>query len=86
MKSITYTVTDTAVKIVTAAANDTRQIYVSPSGNDLHIGGSDVTTANGLKVQNNTTIALEIPPLEELWAVVASGSHTVTVLRPSDHT
>ena len=80
MISATTTVTATRAKIVSKAINETRSVHVTPAGNDCYLGGDDVTTANGLKVQNNTTVIIEIPPNEELWAVVASGTHTVTTL------
>lgn len=80
MISTNTTVTSTAVKIVSKAINETRQVHVYPSGNDLFIGGSDVTTANGFKVQNNTSVIVVVPPNEELWAVVSSGSHSVMTL------
>lgn len=68
------------MKIVSKAINETRSVHVTPVGNDCYLGGDDVTTANGLKVQNNTTVIIQIPPNEELWAVVASGTHTVSTL------
>jgi len=46
----------------------------------MFIGGADVTTANGLVISNNTNFSIEIPPNEELWCVVGSGTHTVTIL------
>ena len=80
MISTNTVVTSTAVKIVSKAINATRQVHVYPSGNDCFIGGSDVTTANGFKIQNNTTITVVVPPNEELWAVVLSGTHNVMTL------
>lgn len=80
MISITTTVTSTRVKIVSAAINEPRTIVVRPIGNDLYIGGADVTTGNGLLISNNTNFTIQIPQGEELWAVVSSGTHSVTVL------
>jgi len=80
MISTTTTVTATAVKIVSKAVNETRTVVIRPGGNDMYIGGADVTTANGLVISNNTNFTIEIPPNEELWCVVGSGSHTVTIL------
>ena len=80
MISTNTTVTSTRVKIVAKAINETREVHVYPSGNDCFVGGSDVTTANGFKIQNNTTITVVVPPNTELWAVVASGTHTVMTL------
>lgn len=80
MISLNTVVTSTAVKIVSKAINETRQVHVNPTGNDCFVGGSDVTTANGFKIQNNTTITVVVPPNEELWAVVSSGVHNVMTL------
>ncbi len=35
---------------------------------------------NGLVISNNTNFTIQIPQGEELWAVVSSGTHSVTVL------
>lgn len=80
MISTNTVVTTTAIKIVSKAINETREVHVYPSGNDCFVGGSDVTTANGFKIQNNTTITVVVPPNEELWAVVSSGTHNVMTL------
>ena len=70
----------TAAKIVSKAVNEHRTIIVRPDGNDIYIGGDDVTTTNGLKIDNNTNFTIEIPPNEELWAVTSSGTHAAIVL------
>ena len=80
MISTTTSVSTTAVKIVSKAVNETRTVVIRPGGNDMYIGGADVTTANGLVISNNTNFTIEIPQGEELWAVVSSGTHSVTVL------
>lgn len=80
MISTRTTVTTTAAKIVSKAINEPRTIVVRPDGNDIYIGGSDVTTTNGLKIDNNTNFTIEIPPNEELWAVTVSGIHAAIVL------
>jgi len=80
MISTTTTLTTTRVKVVSKAINNTRQIIVRPVGNDVYVGGSDVDTGNGLLISNNTNFTIVIPPDEELWAVVPSGTHSITVL------
>lgn len=80
MISTRTTVSTTAVKIVSAAINEPRTIVVRPDGNDIHVGGAGVTTTSGLKIDNNTNFTIQIPPNEELWAVVGSGTHGVWVL------
>ena len=80
MISTRTTVSTTAVKIVSKAVNEHRTIIVQPDGNDVHLGGSNVTTTSGIKVDNNTNFTIEIPPNEELWAIVGSGTHAIWVL------
>jgi hypothetical protein len=74
------TVGTTAVKIISAAINEPRIILLRADGNDLYIGGSTVTSANGFKVDNNTSITINIPQGEELYAITASGTHAAVVL------
>jgi len=80
MISTTTTVSTTRVKIVSAAINEPRTVIVQPVGNNVYLGGADVTTGNGLEISNNTNFTIQIPQGEELWAVVSSGTHSVTVL------
>ena len=80
MISTVFTVTTTRVKIVAAAINEPRTVTLRPSGNDVFIGGDDVTDANGLTIPNNSTISIPVPQGEELWAVVSTGSHSIAVL------
>lgn len=80
MISTRTTVTVTRAKIVSKAVNEPRTIVVRPDGNDIYIGGDDVTTTNGLKIDNNTNFTIQIPPNEELWAVTVSGTHAAIVL------
>ena len=80
MISVTTTVTTTRVKIVSKTVNNTRNVIVRPVGNDLYIGVDDVTTANGLQITKDTNFTIIIPPGDELWAVVPTGTHSVTTL------
>ena len=80
MISTTTNVTTTRVKIVSAAINEPRTVVVRPNSSDVYIGGADVTTANGLQITNNINFTIQIPQGEELWAVVSSGTHSVTML------
>jgi|APFre7841882793_1041355.scaffolds.fasta_scaffold10370_4 hypothetical protein len=80
MISTNTAVNQTAVKIVSKAINETRQVHITPDGNDAYLGGANVTTANGLKIQNNTTVIITIPPNEELWVVMGTGTHNVMTL------
>ena len=80
MISTTSNKTTTRAKVISAAVNETRTVNVQSSGNDCYVGGSDVTTSNGFKIANNTSVIIIIPPNEELWAVVATGTHSLSTL------
>lgn len=47
----------------------------------LFIGNSDVSVNNGLKVDGNTTIDLDIPPNQHLFMVSSTGDHQVSWLK-----
>ena len=81
MKQTVYAVTTTAVK-VRAANAEQATIYLRPSANDVFVGGSDVTSTNGLKLTNAATQAMVIPNQEELWAIVSTGTHDLVVVEP----
>lgn len=81
MKQTVYAVTSTPVK-VRAANAEQATIYLRPAGNDTFVGGSDVTVSTGLKLTNAATQEMVIPNQEELWAVVATGTHNLVVIEP----
>jgi len=80
MISIVTSVTDTRIKIVSKAINETRTVSIYSSSHDVYIGGADVTSANGLPLRQHETITVIIPPNEELWAITSSGTHTIATL------
>jgi hypothetical protein len=83
MISSLATVTTTASAIVTKTANATRTIVLQPDASDINIGGSDVTTSNGLTITKGTQFTFVLPPQQDLYAVVNTVIHTVRIFRPS---
>ena len=86
MKSSQTALSTTATKIV-AAEPLTRIICVHVlTAATYYIGGDNtVTTSNGLKLDNAAgPFTITIPQNEELWAIVASGTPTVSVLVQGD--
>lgn len=85
MKSMSYSVSTTAVKIV-AKDNINREIYVHAIGAGVvYLGGADVTAAAGLLTEKNAVpFAMHLPANEELWAITASGTEEVRVMTPSE--
>lgn len=47
----------------------------------VYIGGSAVTTTNGLALQKEQTIQFEIAPLEQLYVISGKTGHNVSFLR-----
>ena len=77
--STQVTITSTASVIV--SANSYRNIYLhNLGGGAIYIGGSNVTTSNGYKLDNNDKLSLIIGDVEALYGVAASGTHTLAVL------
>jgi hypothetical protein len=81
MKSIAVTVTSSPTLVV-AADNFPRSCYLHSSSGSLYIGGSDVTSANGLHMSNGETLEIFVPTSETIYAVSSSSSHTMRVLTP----
>jgi len=86
MKSSQTALSSTATKIV-AAEPLTRQVCVHVlTAVTYYIGGDNtVTTSNGFKLDNAAgPYTFTVPQNEELWAIVASGTPTVSVLVQGD--
>jgi hypothetical protein len=83
MISSATTVTTTAQRIV-AKSNSFRTVYIHVQGaGTVYLGGSTVTSVNGLLTEKNAIpLTLEIPAQEELWAVTASGTESLRLLLP----
>ncbi len=78
--STQVTVTTTS-GIIAAAANSYQNIYLhNLGGGPIYIGGSNVTTSNGYKLDNGDKLSIIIGDLEALYGVAASGTHTLAVL------
>ena len=77
--STQVTITSTASVIV--SANSYRNIYLhNLGGGAIYLGGSNVTTSNGYKLDNGDKLTLIIGDVEALYGVAASGTHTLAVL------
>ena len=71
----------TTAVIIAPAANSYQNIYLhNLGGGAIYIGGSNVTTSNGYKLDNNDKLSLIIGDVEALYGVAASGTHTLAVL------
>jgi hypothetical protein len=78
----TQSVGITAVAIDgTSAAPSKIKIRNNDQTKTLFVGGSTVTTANGLPVDKLVTIDFDLPAGEQLWMVSTENGHTVSWLR-----
>jgi hypothetical protein len=73
------TITTTPTVIVPANIAD-QTALLHANNNDLFIGGSDLTTANGYRVDHKDKLTIQVGDHEGLYGVVASGTTTVSVL------
>ena len=83
MISTTTTINTTAQKIL-SKSNSYRTVYIHVTGaGTVYLGGSDVSSANGLLTEKNAVpLQLVIPSQEELWAVTATGTEDLRILTP----
>ncbi len=76
------TVGTAAVQIDGSSVNP---IHLTIHNNDntkvLYLGGSDVTTSNGLSLLKEETLQLTLYPGETLFAVTSDGTHVISWLR-----
>ena len=78
-KSAVFTVTTTAAVVVPALIGDQMDYLHSASG-ALYVGGADLTTANGYKLDNGDKLSLMIGDHEALYAITTAGTATLYVL------
>ena len=84
MISQQHTVTTTASQVV-APAESWRTIYLHVTGNGIvYLGGSDVTSSNGMPTEKSAVpFQFILPAGESLYAVTATATEDLRVLRPS---
>lgn len=85
MISTSHTVTTTA-SLVIAADESNRTVHLHVTGNGtVYLGGADVTAANGCGTQKNAVPQeLVVPANETVYAIVATGTEDLRILRPSN--
>ena len=78
-KSAVFSVGTTASIVVPALIGD-QSAYLHSASGTLYIGGSDLTTANGYKLDNGDKLSLLIGDHEALYAITTAGTSTLYVL------
>lgn len=78
-KSQVFQVGTTASVVVPALIGD-QSAYLHSASGTLYIGGSDLTTANGYRLDNGDKLSVLIGDHEALYAITTSGTATLYVL------
>lgn len=73
----------TVATIVDGTYNSNFRLVVHNNDNTdaVYLGGPDVTVSNGLALQKEQTIQLQMNPLESIYVVSGKAGHTVSYLR-----
>jgi hypothetical protein len=74
-------VSTTRTELTNRPATDPRNSVAVRCTVDLHVGGMDVTVANGFLVPAGATFSMDLQSSERLYGVLAAGTGTVYVLR-----
>jgi len=72
----------TTATVIVPATNSYQTAYLhNLGGGAIYLGASNVTTSNGYRLDNGDKLTVTVGDLEALYAVTASGTHAVAVLR-----
>jgi hypothetical protein len=71
----------TTATLLVAASTFDQTVWLHNSGSATYIGASNVTTANGYKLDTDDKMELPVGDNEGLYGIVASGTNTVFVLK-----
>ena len=78
-KSAVFSVSTTA-SIIVPANIAYQAVYLHSASGALYIGGADLTTANGYKLDNGDKLSLMVGDNEALYAITTAGTATLYVL------
>ena len=73
------TVTTTSSVVVPSMIGD-QSVYLHSSSGTLYIGGADLTTANGYRLDNGDKLTIMVGDHEALYAITASGTANLFVM------
>jgi hypothetical protein len=73
----------TVASIIDGTFNSNFRLIIHNNDNTeaVYLGGPDVTTSNGLVLQKEQTLQLEMNPLESVFAISAKAGHTLSYLK-----
>jgi hypothetical protein len=73
-----FTLTTTR-QLIVPVDGSAQEIYFHSESGTAYLGGSDVTSSNGFKVDNNEKIVFTVHPGDEIYGITSTGS-TVAML------
>lgn len=73
----------TVASIIDGTFNSNFRLIIHNNDNTdaVYLGGPDVTILNGLVLQKEETLQLEMNPLESVYAVSAKAGHSISYLK-----
>jgi hypothetical protein len=73
----------TTATIIDGTFNSNFRLIIHNNDNTdaVYLGGPDVTTANGLKLDKGIILQLEMNPLESVYAVSTKAGHPISYLK-----
>ena len=73
----------TTATIIDGTYNSNFRLIVHNNDNTdaVYLGGPDVTTANGLKLDKGIILQLDMNPLDSLFAISTKTGHIITYLK-----
>jgi hypothetical protein len=73
----------TVASIIDGTFNSNFRLIIHNNDNTdaVYLGGPDVSISNGLVLQKEETLQLEMNPLESVYAVSAKAGHTISYLK-----
>lgn len=78
-KTAQKTVTTTASIVASQLIGD-QSVYLHSASGTLYIGGADLTTANGYRLDNGDKLSMLLGDHEDLYAITSSGTATLYVM------
>jgi len=78
-KTAQISVTTTRTLVVPELIGD-QSVYLHSSSGTLYIGGPDLTTANGYRLDNGDKLTIMVGDHEALYAITSSGTANLFVM------
>ena len=78
-KTAQISVTTTKTLVVPELIGD-QSVYLHSSSGTLYIGGADLTTANGYRLDNGDKLTIMVGDHEALYAITTSGTANLFVM------